>query len=155
MGEMHFLAYKIHSNFNFGNEILKIFPSPYFLPSYMRKKFQHLIFLTICCITTKMIDYWCVYLRDIMFQVLGVHTLTHKDGLVTVEISLSSIVWIICLKKRFKSAHWRSNYCARPALFTQNSKDEYMHFNLSYKTLVLHRRILLSSIRHLLSAVYT
>jgi len=37
MGEMHFLALKIHSNFNFGIKILNIFLSPYSLSSYMGK----------------------------------------------------------------------------------------------------------------------
>jgi len=33
--------------------------------------------------------------------------------------------------KKNKSIHWRSNYCVRPLLFAQNSKDEYMHLCLT------------------------
>jgi len=35
LSEMHFWAPKIHCNFNFGNKIMRIFLSPYFLSFYM------------------------------------------------------------------------------------------------------------------------
>jgi len=44
--------------------------------------------------------------------------------------------------KKNKSSLWRSNYCARPSLFTQNSKNEHLHFYpTQMDSLIIHQTL--------------